>query len=138
MKSGNWSCNTTCGDGFRAGLEECDDGNVLDRDGCNANCTLEPGFKCSSTAVESSTLSASLPPPESVVGAPAVCVRDKCSKDSGNPVELMIILAEATASAVTVAVAVAVSVGVVAGVAGGVAGGAAGGAAGGNTSRRTF
>jgi cysteine-rich repeat protein len=134
MKSGNWSCNTTCGDGLRAGLEECDDGNVLDGDGCNANCTLEPGFKCSSTAVEISTLTASLPPPESVVGAPSVCVRDKCSKDSGNPVELMIVLAQATASAVTVAVAVAVSVGVAAGVAGGVAGGAAGG----NSSRRTF
>jgi len=30
-----------CGDGVVGGLEECDDGNLADGDGCSANCTLE-------------------------------------------------------------------------------------------------
>ena len=34
MKIVEWKCNTTCGDGFRAGVEECDDGNDADGDGC--------------------------------------------------------------------------------------------------------
>jgi cysteine-rich repeat protein len=31
----------TCGDGFVAGAEQCDDGNANDLDGCNASCELE-------------------------------------------------------------------------------------------------
>lgn len=31
---------------MRAGLEECDDGNANDFDGCSGNCVLEPGFAC--------------------------------------------------------------------------------------------
>ena len=27
--------------------EECDDGNLLDGDGCSGLCEVEPGFKCS-------------------------------------------------------------------------------------------
>lgn len=26
--------------------EECDDGNLLDRDGCSKKCSMEPGFNC--------------------------------------------------------------------------------------------
>ena len=28
------------------GILECDDGNLLDGDGCSAFCTVEKGFKC--------------------------------------------------------------------------------------------
>jgi len=31
----------TCGDGFTTAPEQCDDGNTLDGDGCNATCQLE-------------------------------------------------------------------------------------------------
>lgn len=31
-----------CGDGILTPPEECDDGNMLDGDGCSANCTTEP------------------------------------------------------------------------------------------------
>ncbi len=35
-----------CGDGVRHQVEACDDGNVVDGDGCSSSCTLEPGFQC--------------------------------------------------------------------------------------------
>lgn len=31
-------CTTICGDGFKAGDEECDDNNTLSRDGCSSTC----------------------------------------------------------------------------------------------------
>ena len=37
---------TACGDGFREGLEACDDSNLIDGDGCGGICALEPD--CSS------------------------------------------------------------------------------------------
>ena len=36
-----------CGDGRRTTIESCDDGGLLSGDGCSANCTVEPGFVCS-------------------------------------------------------------------------------------------
>jgi fibro-slime domain-containing protein len=33
---------TECGDQLREGSEACDDGNVIDADGCSASCALEP------------------------------------------------------------------------------------------------
>ncbi|MDX9720543.1 MAG: DUF4215 domain-containing protein [Myxococcota bacterium] len=48
----------SCGDGIVEGLEECDDGELLDGDGCTASCTYEPGFVCfgsPSTCVPGST-----------------------------------------------------------------------------------
>ncbi|CAJ1437050.1 unnamed protein product [Effrenium voratum] len=42
------SCHVTCGDGIRhivAG-EECDDGNVINGDGCTSDCRIEPGYEC--------------------------------------------------------------------------------------------
>jgi fibro-slime domain-containing protein len=33
---------TVCGNGKKEGNEACDDGNVIDGDGCSATCTLEP------------------------------------------------------------------------------------------------
>jgi cysteine-rich repeat protein len=41
------TCTTTCGDGKRAGAEQCDDSNLASGDGCSATCTIEPGYSCS-------------------------------------------------------------------------------------------
>lgn len=39
-------CSEICGDGID--LEyQCDDGNVLNGDGCSSNCLVEPGWHCS-------------------------------------------------------------------------------------------
>ena len=35
-----------CSDGFRQGLEKCDDGNSVPGDGCSASCVVEEGFVC--------------------------------------------------------------------------------------------
>ncbi|KAL4656120.1 pappalysin-2 [Arapaima gigas] len=35
-----------CGDGELQGEEQCDDGNLLDSDGCSKKCQMEPGFNC--------------------------------------------------------------------------------------------
>ena len=35
-----------CGDSKNMGIMECDDGNLLDGDGCSALCSLEEGFRC--------------------------------------------------------------------------------------------
>ncbi|TNM97688.1 hypothetical protein fugu_013934 [Takifugu bimaculatus] len=35
-----------CGDGLIQGLEECDDSNLLDGDGCSKKCRMEAGFNC--------------------------------------------------------------------------------------------
>ncbi len=43
---GTNGCTTVCGDSVAAGLEECDDGNSDDGDGCSTSCTIEPGFIC--------------------------------------------------------------------------------------------
>ena len=39
-------CEETCGDGRNSGLNECDDGNLIDGDGCSALCFIEEDFKC--------------------------------------------------------------------------------------------
>ena len=36
----------TCRDGVADALEECDDGNAIDGDGCSAECTIEPNGIC--------------------------------------------------------------------------------------------
>eukprot|EP00163_Fabomonas_tropica_P022558 TRINITY_DN3931_c0_g2_i1.p1 TRINITY_DN3931_c0_g2~~TRINITY_DN3931_c0_g2_i1.p1 ORF type:complete len:1617 (+),score=367.48 TRINITY_DN3931_c0_g2_i1:65-4915(+) len=35
-----------CGDGVRAGNEECDDGNTNDNDGCSSTCKVDPQYVC--------------------------------------------------------------------------------------------
>ena len=44
------ACVATCGDGYKASNEQCDDENVFNADGCSENCEIEPGFKCVSSA----------------------------------------------------------------------------------------
>lgn len=36
----------TCGDGLNLGQYECDDGNLINGDGCSSLCTIEPGYTC--------------------------------------------------------------------------------------------
>ena len=36
----------SCGDGFRAQGETCDDGNIVPGDGCDASCQIEDGWIC--------------------------------------------------------------------------------------------
>ena len=38
------TCQTTCGDGVRAGSETCDDKNGNNNDGCSESCTIEVGW----------------------------------------------------------------------------------------------
>ncbi|CAD8182649.1 unnamed protein product [Paramecium octaurelia] len=42
-------CQSICGDGYITLEEECDDGNLLDNDGCNSNCLIEHYFICGNT-----------------------------------------------------------------------------------------
>lgn len=42
---GTGACTSECGDGLVLG-EECDDGNRLNGDGCDANCMVEVGYEC--------------------------------------------------------------------------------------------
>ncbi|CDW87619.1 UNKNOWN [Stylonychia lemnae] len=40
----NNNCYEVCGDSKNLGFHECDDGNLLNGDGCDENCMLEPGI----------------------------------------------------------------------------------------------
>ena len=44
-------CITQCGDNIKAGTESCDDGNLIDGDGCQKDCGFEPGWYCVITPV---------------------------------------------------------------------------------------
>lgn len=39
-------CEEFCGDGILLGQHQCDDGNRIDKDGCNSNCMIEEGYQC--------------------------------------------------------------------------------------------
>ena len=40
-------CNSECGDGIKSSVEDCDDGNAENDDGCSQDCVLETsGFAC--------------------------------------------------------------------------------------------
>ena len=36
----------SCGDGIRAGSEQCDDADLMDGDGCSSKCTVEQNYQC--------------------------------------------------------------------------------------------
>jgi fibro-slime domain-containing protein len=40
------ACTPTCGNGSLESGEECDDGNLVNGDGCSSTCQIEPGFTC--------------------------------------------------------------------------------------------
>ncbi|MBN2695336.1 choice-of-anchor D domain-containing protein, partial [bacterium] len=37
---------SVCGDGVKESLEQCDDGNLDDNDGCSSSCIIETGWEC--------------------------------------------------------------------------------------------
>ncbi|CAD8148406.1 unnamed protein product [Paramecium octaurelia] len=43
----NGKCQSKCGDYRQTTEEQCDDGNLIDGDGCSSKCTIETGFSCS-------------------------------------------------------------------------------------------
>ena len=45
-REGVFMCEIECGDGFKAVDEECDDGNLINLDGCTSNCKKEIGWTC--------------------------------------------------------------------------------------------
>lgn len=57
-----------CGDGRRRFREACDDGNLIDGDGCSATCRVESGYRCTA------------PSPPAAVMAPS-----QCSRIGGSP-----------------------------------------------------
>ena len=50
------ACNAVCGDGALSQLEQCDDNNTLGGDGCGAQCEIEIGYACVSSASETATV----------------------------------------------------------------------------------
>lgn len=75
LNTGSAVCESICGDGIVTGIEQCDDGNGADGDGCSASCEVEPGYNCT--------------------GVPSLCARPPCgngvvefpeSCDDGNQV----------------------------------------------------
>lgn len=40
------TCKEICGDGIDLGQVECDDGNLINGDGCSTDCKIEYGFEC--------------------------------------------------------------------------------------------
>jgi len=49
------ACTSACGDGNMDPNEDCDDGNLSDRDGCSSKCKIEDGFTCSTKSVPDTT-----------------------------------------------------------------------------------
>ena len=54
-----------CGNGVIDGAEECDDGNLVGRDGCRSDCTIESCWICA--------------------GTPSVCAFDAVCAEDGGP-----------------------------------------------------
>jgi cysteine-rich repeat protein len=40
------TCTEICGDGFNWGTYACDDGNLVNGDGCDDTCTVEANWVC--------------------------------------------------------------------------------------------
>ena len=40
------NCQEICGDGKNLGQYQCDDGNIINGDGCSSECLIENGYKC--------------------------------------------------------------------------------------------
>lgn len=52
----------TCGDGFKASTEACDDGNTNNGDGCSSSCAVESGYQCRMAGLLSMCKPVFLPP----------------------------------------------------------------------------
>jgi cysteine-rich repeat protein len=49
------ACTVACGDNRIDPGEDCDDGNLVNGDGCSSTCTVERGFTCAAYTVNNST-----------------------------------------------------------------------------------
>ena len=49
------ACSSACGDGNLDPGEDCDDGNLLDNDGCSSKCKIEGGFACTPAIAQDSS-----------------------------------------------------------------------------------
>lgn len=67
-------CQTICGDGFVAGVEMCDDGNVHVGDGCSDTCSVENHFQCSLEG-RASICACAGPPAACCVAQYGLCLR---------------------------------------------------------------
>ena len=47
------NCTPICGDNYVFPIEDCDDGNILDGDGCSSSCIVESGYTCQTGKVGS-------------------------------------------------------------------------------------
>lgn len=56
-------CPAVCGDGAIGGMEECDDANTTDSDGCSSSCVVEEGYECTDTPSACSLIPPPPPPP---------------------------------------------------------------------------
>ena len=76
-------CNSTCGDGSRAGLEECDDGNTASGDGCSSDCLFEDVVTDSSAPTNGTWECSRTPSNVTSAGdylRGATCYRDVCQR----------------------------------------------------------
>ena len=48
-------CKPLCGDTIKLPVEQCDDGNIKDNDGCSSACKIEPGKKCDTAVPQNCT-----------------------------------------------------------------------------------
>jgi len=48
-------CKPVCGDTIKLPVEQCDDGNANDNDGCSSACKIEPGKKCDNAVPQNCT-----------------------------------------------------------------------------------
>lgn len=44
-------CTPICGDGFKKGAEECDEGDLDNFDGCSSSCEIEDGWEIKSESI---------------------------------------------------------------------------------------
>lgn len=65
-----------CGDNWKMTVENCDDGNTNDTDGCSASCTQESGFVC--------TGNPSVCVPQALCGNGIVDAGEQCDQGSNN------------------------------------------------------
>ena len=54
-------CSAVCGDGLVASSEACDDGNLVNGDGCSSTCQIEANYSCFAFPGQPSTCSYSQP-----------------------------------------------------------------------------
>jgi cysteine-rich repeat protein len=57
LLDGSNNCQPICGDGIVLMVENCDDGNLINGDGCSSSCTTETNFECSNAPLKPSLCS---------------------------------------------------------------------------------